>query len=145
MKVTKRRFEQGQGTLIFAIGIIAIMWVVIGLADDLGRLALAEIRALDAVELSAQDAANLVDPFVFDGTQRVRIGGAANAFALYRADMLTGGRVTIEGVAVSEGRIRAAGSVDVPMKWMWRLGVPVGRRAFAVDAMSSYGLQVENE
>ena len=143
----RKRLEQGQATLIFALGLIVLMWLLIGLMDDLGRLALAEVRAHDAAELAVQDAANSIDPNAFFGGQAVRLSARATWQANGVASRLTGGRVSLEGVTVAAGGrvLLASAEVEVPLRWMARVGVPVGRRAFQVAAMPAYGLQVEND
>lgn len=149
----RKRLEQGQATLVFALGLIVLMWLLIGLMDDLGRLALAEVRAHDAAELAVQDAANSIDPNAFFGGQAVRLSARATWQAQAVADRLTGGRarsggrVSLGGVMFAGGGrvLLASAEVEVPLRWMARVGVPVGRRAFQVAAMPAYGLQVEND
>ncbi|GAB4445283.1 MAG: hypothetical protein Kow00120_15280 [Anaerolineae bacterium] len=141
----KKRLEQGQGVVVFALGLIVLAWLVVGLMDDLGRLALAEVRAYDAVQLAAQDAANFIDPNAFFSGQQVRLSARAVWHAQDRASALTWGRVSLNRVVISgDGRTMIAGAdLEVPMRWLWRVGVPVARRSFAVRAVPSYGLQVE--
>lgn len=143
----KKRVEKGQSTLVFALGMVVLMWLLIGLMDDLGRLALAEIRALDAVELAAQDAANWVDTNIFWGAQEVKLSPAAMGHAQQTASALSDGRVTLGSLGIAGGGrvLVVSADLEVPLKWMARVGVPVGRRTFRVSTTPSYGLQVENE
>lgn len=143
----RKRLEQGQATLVFALGLIVLMWLLIGLMDDLGRLALAEVRAHDAVELAVQDAANYIDPNAFWGGQVVRLSAHATWQANSVASRLTGGRVNLGEVTLAAGGrvLLASAELEVPLRWMARVGVPVGRRTFHVAAMPAYGLQVEND
>ncbi|NWG32712.1 MAG: hypothetical protein HXY29_14655 [Rhodocyclaceae bacterium] len=132
---------------MFALGLIVLMWLLIGLMSDLGKLALAEVRAHDAVELAVQDAANYLDPNAFFGGQAVRLGARATWQANDVASRLTGGRVRLDGATFAAGgrALLASAEVEVPLRWMARVGVPVGRRAFQAAAMPAYGLQVEND
>ena len=141
----RRRYEEGQAVLAFAIGIVVIMWLLIGLMDDLGRLALAEIRALDAVELAVQDAANEIDMAAFTGGQRIAISPYAASHAQATAGQLSGGLVTLTGIGYQGQRLTASATLELPMRWMGKVGVPVGRRTFDVSASAAYGLQVEDD
>jgi len=120
--------------------------LVVGLENDLGRVAVAQTIAQDAADLAVQDAAKEIDVAHFAATQEVILTPDAVYVASYWVDWMTGGRMQVTGLYTTpEGEVVLEGQVEVETRFLGMIGIPkIYRRVVAV-ARPRFGAQEEGD
>ena len=120
--------------------------LVVGLENDLGRVAVAQTIAQDAADLAVQDAAKQIDIEHFAATQEVILAPDAVYVASYWVDWMTEGRMQVTGLYTTpEGEVVLEGQVEVETRFLGMIGIPkIYRRVVAV-ARPRFGAQEEGD
>src|SRR5579859_7606590 len=77
-----RRLERGQASVVFGLGMIALLVAFSGYLYDVRRIALAQLRAQDTLDLAAHQAGSDIDIPRFKVFQDVILSPAAQTDAL---------------------------------------------------------------
>jgi hypothetical protein len=105
MKQFRRMWQQaesGYTVTVQAIYYVFVLYLFFALIYDFGQAGYVFTVASNAARMAAQDAAKNIDEDIFVIDQEVRLNDGALASAQEVADTMTGGRMTITSLRVSE-------------------------------------------
>jgi hypothetical protein len=101
-----KKAESGFSITIQAIFYVYLLFFFFALVYDFGNVGYVQTIASNAVRVAAQDAAKEIDIDAFLETQEVRLSADALGRAQNVVNGMTGGRVTIDSVAVNSLQYR---------------------------------------
>ncbi len=145
------RDERGQSITIMVLFLLPVLLLAVGLLVDLSHVAVGQVRAQDAVDLAAQDAAKELDAGSFVVRQQVRLQPGALQVAQARAREYAGGdwlTVTDLSLIYPDARhvaVYLAGEVEIPTRFMGLIGIRTITRRVAAVAVPAFGITGEGQ
>ena len=145
------RDERGQSITIMALFLLPVLLLAVGLLVDLSHVAVGQVRAQDAVDLAAQDAAKELDVGSFTVRQEVRLHPGALQVAQARVREYTGGDwlvLTQLSLFYPDARhvaVYVAGEVEIPTRFLWLLGIRTITRRVEAIAVPALGITGEGQ
>ncbi len=143
--------EVGQSLTAFMLIAALGMLLIIGLLYDAGAVAVAQVRAQDAVDLAAQEAAKALDTSAFYRSQRIALRADAPALAQqHLQDYYPEGRLTVTGLYLTQPDARhwaltLTTRVDVPMRFLRMIGIRRVQRHLRAVAVPAFGANQEGQ
>ena len=142
--LTKRRSEGevGQSFIVMLLVILPLLIFVVGVAYDLGSVAVGVTIAQNAADLAAQEAGKLVDVDHFVAWQEIRLRPLATGVAQDVADEMTGGAFRVYDVYVDGRHVVVEGEVGTRTPFLKLfIGVKTVTRPVQGIAEAAYGIE----
>jgi len=143
----KRKNESGQSLVVMVLLLLPVLLALIGLACDLGAIAVAQVRAQDAADMAVQDAVKALDVQAYLVRQEIVLSPEAVAVAQRRLTEATGDRVRLTQLAIIYPQARQpalylVGEVTVETPFLrWLIGRPTVVRQVQALGVPAYGLE----
>jgi hypothetical protein len=145
-KTTRRAIERGNAGLFFGLGMILMLIAFGGYLNDVRRVALAQVRAQNTLDLAAHRASSNIDVNFFKIEQDVILSpGAQNvAVTAIQTAPQNGYSLSISSVRTLYGGslMEIRGDMRVPLGFLGRIiGIPEAKRRFLTIVEPAYGIQ----
>jgi hypothetical protein len=141
-----RSMERGAASVVFGLGMIALLVAFSGYLYDVRRVALAQLRAQDTLDLAAHRAGSDIDIPRFKVFQDVILSPAAEGDAMNAIHSANTSQynLSVNSVQYLYGGsyMQIRGEISVPLGFLARaFGVSEAKRQFTTIVEPQYGIQ----